>query len=208
MEEQQENSENKKKIIVIGEFIKKLFPAFTPNDEIVQVWKNERVDFDQIDLEQIDLVIVFGYGFKVEKKHLDQTNFINLHGSYLPFGKGPHPHIWGWIKNDPFGVTIHKMSPGMDEGDIIFRRKLNLNPQEHSIQSTLDILVDSLVELFIEKWLLLRDRDYIASPQLHCGSAHCLKDSSIIQDIIDKHRNSPIPIFLKEAEERLKQNDV
>lgn len=194
---------NKKRIILAGVFIDKLMSAFTKEDEIVKSFGNKRFDLDKIISEQIDLAIFFGYGFQIEQKYLEKSTFINLHGSYLPYGKGPHPHIWGWIKNDPFGVTIHRMSAGMDEGDIIFQRKLNLDPNENTISTTLDALVTQAAELFIEKWPLLRNGNYTLTPQTSKGSSHFRKDSVLIQDIIDQHRHSPIPTFMKEVAPRL-----
>jgi methionyl-tRNA formyltransferase len=52
---------------------------------------------------------------------------LNLHPSLLPFGRGKDPNFWALVDNEPYGVTIHHVRPGVDEGPIAFQRAINFD---------------------------------------------------------------------------------
>src|SRR5262249_8774809 len=134
----------------------------------------------------------------------NKADFFNIHGSLLPFGRGPHPHIWGWINGEPHGVTIHKMSAEIDKGPIIVQREVELEPWENSINSTMYALVDAATELFRDNWDDLANGAFtlrIANPEP--GSSHRLKDTQPIRDIVDRFADVAVPIFLQEVSARI-----
>ena len=53
-------------------------------------------------------------------------NVINMHTGLSPYYRGGATNFWPFITNELayFGVTIHKMSTGIDSGDIIFTENL------------------------------------------------------------------------------------
>jgi len=152
----------------------------------------------------VHLAIIFGYGHKIAERHLDKADFINIHGSLLPFGRGPHPHIWAWINGEPHGVTIHKMSSEIDKGPIVAQRKVELEPWENSINSTMYALVDAATELFRENWNDLAEGSFaLKSTDPLSGSSHRLKDTQPIRDVVDRFADAPVPIFLQEVSARM-----
>lgn len=55
--------------------------------------------------------------------------FINSHGSYLPQYRGPAQYIFYIINSDnKFGITLHFMDGGIDNGDIILQKYFDFNP--------------------------------------------------------------------------------
>ena len=69
-----------------------------------------------------DLLIVFGFGWKLPKSVLEipRLGAINIHVSMLPKYRGPAPMLWAIRNGDPTGgVTIHWMDEGFDTGNII-----------------------------------------------------------------------------------------
>jgi methionyl-tRNA formyltransferase len=46
--------------------------------------------------------------------------------SYLPFNRGAHPNFWSFIEKTQAGVSIHKINKGIDTGNIILRKKINI----------------------------------------------------------------------------------
>lgn len=84
-----------------------------------------------IGASEVDLVIVAGYPQKIAEKFLSKANFINIHPSYLPIGRGPwpQPHI---VLNDGLGagVTFHTMSSKLDEGPIICQETVDFTPND------------------------------------------------------------------------------
>ena len=51
-------------------------------------------------------------------------NSINFHPAYLPFGRGWYPHVHAIISNFKWGVTLHKILPGIDDGDIWCQKEI------------------------------------------------------------------------------------
>lgn len=75
-----------------------------------------------------DILISCGFPYIIEKEVIDSTTFaINVHPTLLPkyrgFQSGPYIIINGENKT---GVTIHFMDVGMDTGDIILQKEVNL----------------------------------------------------------------------------------
>lgn len=72
-----------------------------------------------------------GYPFKIPPVTKNGAFGINLHPSLLPLGRGlmPTPYI---IMDHPVasGMTIHKLSPKFDEGDILHQTELHLHDRE------------------------------------------------------------------------------
>ena len=76
--------------------------------------------------KESDLIISFGYNKIIKKKVLKFTkrSILNLHISYLPFNRGAHPNFWSFYKNTPKGVSIHEINSKIDQGNLIFRKKI------------------------------------------------------------------------------------
>ena len=78
------------------------------------------------DLDNINFVTSFGYKHIISEDILKKKNIINLHISYLPYNKGAHPNFWSFAENTPSGVTIHKIDKGIDTGNIIYQKILDI----------------------------------------------------------------------------------
>ncbi|MEZ4739710.1 MAG: formyltransferase family protein [Flavobacteriales bacterium] len=71
-----------------------------------------------------DVLAVFGTG--VLKEHmlsLAPSGALNAHSSILPWYKGTRSEFWQCLFNDRdhVGITIHRIDPGVDTGDILFQ---------------------------------------------------------------------------------------
>lgn len=77
----------------------------------------------------IDVVILAFWGgyIKDELLNMPKFGYINLHTSYLPYGKGKHPHYWSLVDEKPYGVTVMKIDSGLDTGQIIFQKKIEIS---------------------------------------------------------------------------------
>lgn len=59
--------------------------------------------------------------------NLAPQGFINCHAGALPFYRGRNPLNWALINGEPsFGVTVHYIDVGIDSGDIIVRRLVDI----------------------------------------------------------------------------------
>lgn len=67
--------------------------------------------------------------FIIPEDYVTQAKFlmINTHPSMLPFHKGSLPVFWSTLLGSSLGVTLHKIEPGVDDGDIFSQRQLAYN---------------------------------------------------------------------------------
>lgn len=92
-----------------------------------------------------DLVVVAAYGQIFSQALLDipTYGFINVHSSLLPAYRGPAPINRAIINGDQqTGITIMKVSEGMDMGDIILQETTPILPEDNA-----QTLHDRLAEL-------------------------------------------------------------
>ena len=76
-----------------------------------------------------DICIVFSYGIILPKKILDvpKSGCINIHASLLPRWRGPAPVQYSLINCETkTGFSLMKMNEGIDEGDIIFKKEIDI----------------------------------------------------------------------------------
>lgn len=80
-----------------------------------------------------DLICVVAYGKILPKEILDIPHLgcINLHGSILPKYRGAAPIQWAVLNGDKTtGVTTIYMNEGMDSGDIILTKEVDIGEEE------------------------------------------------------------------------------
>ena len=101
-------------------------PVFTPKS----LRKDEQLEiFRSLDP---DLSIVSSYGLIIPQNILDVPTFgfINIHASLLPRWRGAAPIQAAILAGDSqTGITIMKMDAGIDTGDIISMRSVEISPK-------------------------------------------------------------------------------
>lgn len=115
---------------------------------------SDRLSVDILRHLKPKLVISYNYIYMISKDCIDYMNgnIINMHISLLPWNRGSSPNIWSFIDNTPKGVTIHQISEGLDEGNILFQRKIDFNPDKETFETTYEKLNKEIVSLFQEHW--------------------------------------------------------
>lgn len=143
------------------------------------------------------LVVSFNYKYIVTKDCIDYMNhrIINIHISMLPWNRGAGPNLWSFVYDTPKGVTIHEMTPGLDEGDIIFQKELIFDENTTTLASSYDALINAAYELFEEHWDDIIEGDYIASPQEGEGNYHTVKDMNKLRAKVDFEWSDTIADF-------------
>ena len=99
----------------------------------------------------IGLSILFGYIVKKEVLDLLPQGCINLHPALLPYNRGAYPNVWSIVEQTRAGTTIHYMDEGVDTGDIIAQREVEVEPIDTG-ESLYRKLETASLELFIETW--------------------------------------------------------
>jgi methionyl-tRNA formyltransferase len=84
-----------------------------------------------------DLIVVAAYGQLLPPSILALPKFgcVNVHASLLPKYRGAAPIQWAILNGDQeTGVTIMKMSAGLDTGDILTQRATQIGAEETSAE--------------------------------------------------------------------------
>ncbi len=84
-----------------------------------------------------DLIAVVAYGKILPDYVLDYPKYgcINMHGSLLPKYRGAAPIQWAVINGDRItGVTTMKMDKGVDTGDMLLKKEIEIGKYETSEQ--------------------------------------------------------------------------
>jgi len=152
-------------------------------DEIVQTM--EPIDASYIKRNNIDFIISYGYKHKIKNEVLKllPDKVINLHISYLPYNRGADPNFWSWLEDTPKGVTIHYVDGGVDTGDIIFRKSVQLNSYG-TLRTTYEELCKSIEALFFGYWPSIRAGLCPRQKQGEGGTFHKKSDLEKYRDLL------------------------
>lgn len=97
--------------------------------------KNNEEFIEKIKQLQPDVICVVSYGKILPKEILDipKKGCVNVHPSLLPKYRGAAPIFWTVLNGDTTtAVTTMYMDIGMDSGDIILQKKVNVSINETS----------------------------------------------------------------------------
>ncbi len=141
------------------------------------------VTADFVEDNQIDLIFCFGYGKILAPGVLARATAINLHCGFLPFDRGPNPHLWSVLRRSPRGATIHHVDAGIDTGDIIAQRSFEAPAEDVSFQESFDRLIRDSVALLSDTWPSIRAGTSARSAQQGTGSKHTLNDQRALESM-------------------------
>lgn len=110
----------------------------------------------------------------VDKRIINLTTqgLINVHPSYLPYGRGKHPYFWNIVEGNPHGVTIHFVDELIDNGPIILQKQIPVTWEDNGDTLFLKARND-IIDLFCSNYLT-RLKDNIQVQQMTCedGTFH------------------------------------
>ncbi len=102
--------------------------------EILQPEKTKDLKFvDRMKEISPDLIVVVAYGALLRKDiiAIPRLGCINLHSSLLPKYRGATPVQWALMNGETeTGWTTFYIDEGLDSGDMILQKKININPNE------------------------------------------------------------------------------
>lgn len=80
-----------------------------------------------------DIMVTCAYGQIISQEILDIAHYgvVNVHGSLLPKYRGSSPIQWAVINGETkTGITIMQTAIGIDSGDIMLQKEVDILPQE------------------------------------------------------------------------------
>ena len=100
---------------------------------------------------EISVVVAYGHILAPEVLDFPTRGSVNLHASLLPDLRGAAPIAWALIRGyQTTGVTVMRMTAGMDEGPILLQRKVPIEDEDTagSLASRLsEVGAEALVEM-------------------------------------------------------------
>ncbi len=130
----------------------------------------------------IAVSVMFGYILHDPLIRVFPQGVINLHPSYLPYNRGAYPNVWSIIDGTPAGATLHYIDEGVDTGDIIARKQVDVLPYDTG-QSLYHKLESAAFDLFCEAWPSVRDGQAPRTAQPQGGTTHRVRDIESIDRI-------------------------
>ena len=159
----------------------------------VLIFEN-KVTFSELISCEIDLILIYGYRHLLNKQFRDKfkNKIINLHPSYLPFGRGCYPNFWSFVDDTPKGVSLHFINEGIDTGDILFQRKHTFD-KELTLKETYYNLQTSMLSLFSMNYSNIREYRFSPIKQNYDeGTFYFKKDFDLVFGMFEKGFNTKI----------------
>ena len=126
-------------------------------------------------LKRLSLHYVVGIHFPSivppEVLALPREGVLNLHPAFLPWNRGWHTPSWAILDGTPAGATLHFMDAGVDSGEVVHQRKLEVSPADTA--NTLYARMKELeLDVFREAWPALAAGRVRRRAQRGEGSVH------------------------------------
>tara|TARA_B100000579_G_C22835240_1_gene858303 strand:+ start:692 stop:1453 length:762 start_codon:yes stop_codon:yes gene_type:complete len=119
--------------IIVRDKIKKLcesqFIEYIETDRKININKYfERLDKS---LKKPSLIILLWWPYILKEDFISNIDrIVNLHPSYLPYGRGKYGYVWAIEKNQKYGATIHLVDKDIDSGMIICQEDIEVNIED------------------------------------------------------------------------------
>lgn len=128
------------------------------------------------------LVVSYNYMHIIPGAVIRQVKgqILNLHISCLPWNRGSDPNLWSFVDNTPKGVTIHKLSEKLDQGDVLLQKELFFDERTETFRSSYEKLNWEAAALFLEHFQELKKGSIRPRPQEGGGSFHRRKDREVL----------------------------
>ncbi|MCX7049241.1 MAG: formyltransferase family protein [Candidatus Sumerlaeota bacterium] len=155
--------------------------------EAPQLREKETLDFLRALEADIAITAFFGYILKPDFIAIPPKGCVNIHPSYLPYNRGWHSNVWPILDGSPAGGAIHYIDKGVDTGDVIARRKVDITPIDNG-WTVHRKCARTAIELFKEAWPSIKDGTNPRFPQEASEATAHNKQAMDALDCIDPER--------------------
>ena len=122
----------------------------------------------------VDIIVSYCYRHILKPDVLKEAPAVNLHNSFLPWGRGAQPLFWSVVDGEPCGVSIHWMDAGLDTGEVIARQRVDLH-EEMTMRQAYEAQHRVLSQLFMQHWHYIREK---------VGTYHTTADFRAVEDVL------------------------
>ena len=127
--------------------------------------------------------VLFNYLFRAPFLACFPRGVVNLHPALLPYNRGQYPNVWSIVEGTPSGVTFHYVDAGVDTGDVIAQRRVEVEPIDTG-ETLYRKLECAGLDLFREAWPRFSEGRSPRRPQDRAlGTSHRTADVDLIDEI-------------------------
>jgi len=122
------------------------------------------------DIEKFDFLVTCGFDKRIKKDVLDlfePKKRLNIHATYLPFGKGIGTALFSLLFPVTIGSTIHILRPQIDQGEILTQSIMDPPDLNETQRQLYHRWVKHAADLFIDNF------DSI----LNCDLEYCIQSA-------------------------------
>ena len=168
---------------------------------------NKKINTKLIINNKVDILITSGYPFLIKEEIIKKVNIaINLHISFLPYGRGIMPNLWSFVENFPSGITIHQLDKNFDTGKILIQKKIYFKDKSNqTLKTTHDYLLAKLEDLFLKNYRKIfnnKIKSFEQNKYIIINRYHTRKESDKIMKKLPKKWNTPVKEILKYNESK------
>ncbi|MBW4619766.1 MAG: methionyl-tRNA formyltransferase [Cyanosarcina radialis HA8281-LM2] len=121
---------------------------------------------------QPDCVVVSSYDRILPPDLIELSEFINVHYSPLPHYRGRANVNWAIINDEPCAaISIHKISPGLDDGNILFQRLIPIDYAD-TVATVYDKL-NAIQQQYLGELVVKVANGYEGKPQNQAEADYC-----------------------------------
>jgi len=188
------------KILILSPYPKKIIQTIKKTGDSYEIY-SKKINLSFLKEKEIDFIISYGYQHIVEKEIIQKykNSIINLHISFLPFNRGSHPNLWSHMEGTPSGISIHQIDEGIDTGGIIFRKKILIDAENHTLRTSYELLKSELEILFERNWAKIRQRNYKLILPIDNGTFHLKKEGIELLSLLSEGWDTNIKKAISES---------
>jgi methionyl-tRNA formyltransferase len=115
--------------------------------------------------------------------NMPKYGFINTHPSFLPYNRGKHYNFWALVEQAPFGVSLHFVEEGIDNGDLLAQAAIPYGWEDNG-ESLYKKAKHAMVNLLKETYPEIRNLNVTRQKQdLNIGSFHFANEINKVSQI-------------------------
>ncbi len=171
------------RVLLLGKENSKIANFLRNNEELISY--EQKINIEQLRNINPSFIVSYNYRYIIREDIIVflKGKIINLHIAFLPWNRGADPNLWSFVDNTPKGVTIHRVTNGLDKGEILLQEEMNFSDDE-TFRSSYKKLHETIQSLFINNWEALKNDSLKIISQDTKGTYHRIKDKEDIMKLL------------------------
>lgn len=185
-------------ILILGEKYrnKNIMEFLSKSNNIFQT--EDKITLEYLKENNINFLISNGYAPIIKEPIISEYKhkIINIHPTFLPYGRGIYPLLWNLLEETPIGVTLHFIDKGIDSGEIIFQKSVTFD-DNNTLEEAYTILLNEAEKLFYDNWENILTKQYTLKYQDQLETYRSRDISEKYIDILSECWDTKIKNFKK-----------